>query len=47
MDAVKYFILFLNVYIQIVYVEMFAAIYDTKWVLDMFTVPMHKHYYEL
>lgn len=33
MDAVKYFILFLNVYIQIVYVEIFAAIYGTKWVL--------------
>lgn len=37
MDAVKYFFLFLNVYIQIVYVEMFAAIYDTKWVLYVYS----------
>lgn len=37
MDAVKYFILFLNVYIQIIYVEMFAAIYGTKWVLYVYS----------
>lgn len=37
MDAVKYFILFLNVYIQIVYVEIFAAIYDIKWVLYVYS----------